>query len=196
MSKDEIPQNSYQVFDLYDFIHVPEDGSPPFIIKTPSLVREYAEAIYKGFQTAETVGNDISEEFKKFNDAFRKKIRDMTWENNNYPPEPYQGFDNQQEYENLINWTKDAEKINTDFVFLPGQVLYKGQDLNVGGTAKREIFEILHKNIGHVVKHKSLQDITVKAPNYIVDLRKLLEDQKIPFKIHTITREGYKLERL
>ena len=90
-----------------------------------------------------------------------------------------------------------AAKIDpkTGFEFLLGQVLYNGCDLNIKSRLKRELFETLHESIGRVVSIEVQRKKATKAIHYISELNKLFKAENIPFHIHTITGEGYKLER-
>ena len=83
----------------------------------------------------------------------------------------------------------------TDFEFLPGQIFYNGCDLNIRSRLKREVFETLHESIGRVVSIEVQRKKATKAIHYISELNKLFKAENMPFHIHTITGEGYKLER-
>ena len=83
------------------------------------------------------------------------------------------------------------------FTLMENQVLFDGQDLNIGAGASVDIFKALVENFGYIVSFKKLDENSLqneaseKTRTAIGRIRKTLKSAKIPVVIENRKAEGY-----
>jgi hypothetical protein len=103
----------------------------------------------------------------------------------------------QKDKRNSKKKPKKTKPIKERFTFRPGQVLFDGDDLDVGTGAVLDIAKALIENFGHVVPFKQLdeyspeKEASEKVRTAIVRLRKTINSAKIPVIIKTRKNIGY-----
>jgi len=103
----------------------------------------------------------------------------------------------QKDKRNSKKKPKKTKPIKERFTFRPGQVLFDGNDLDVGTGAALDTAKALIENFDHVVPFQKLdknslqKEASEKIRTAIRRLRKTIKSAKIPVKIENRKGDGY-----